>query len=100
VVVGSSPTGGSALHITPALGHVPRRTGLLQIRRNYRWLRGRTIEKDTKTHQLGRTAALDAETVDVLAAPPPALRGTLCDYAAWVGEAEQMELAESDSHNV
>jgi integrase len=41
--------------------------GMLQIRRNYVWLHGRAIEKDTKTHQM-RRIALDAATVDVLAA--------------------------------
>jgi integrase len=38
---------------------------VLDIRRNYVWVKGRGIEKDTKTHQM-RRIALDPETVDVL----------------------------------
>ena len=41
--------------------------GMLQIRRNYVWLAGRAVEKDTKTHQM-RRIALDQATVEVLAA--------------------------------
>lgn len=41
--------------------------GMLEIRRNYVWLAGRGIEKDTKTHQM-RRIALDPATVDVLTA--------------------------------
>lgn len=43
--------------------HFDRR--VLEIRRNYVQRRGRTIEKDTKTHQM-RRIALDAETIAVL----------------------------------
>ncbi len=39
--------------------------GVLEIRRNYVWVRGRGVEKDTKTHRM-RRIALDPETVDVL----------------------------------
>ncbi|HSV65731.1 MAG TPA: hypothetical protein VLJ59_07475 [Mycobacteriales bacterium] len=38
--------------------------GMLEVRRNYVWLAGRGIEKDTKTHQM-RRIALDTATVDV-----------------------------------
>jgi integrase len=41
--------------------------GMLAIRRNYVWLHGQAIEKDTKTHQM-RRIALDTATVDILAA--------------------------------
>jgi len=40
--------------------------GMLEIRRNYVWVGGRGIEKDTKTHQM-RRIALDEATVEVLA---------------------------------
>ncbi len=39
--------------------------GMLKIRRNYVWVAGRGVEKDTKTHQM-RRIALDAATIDVL----------------------------------
>ena len=38
--------------------------GMLQIRRDYVWLHGQAIEKDTKIHQI-RRIALDTATVDV-----------------------------------
>jgi hypothetical protein len=41
--------------------------GMLEIRRNYVWVRGRGVEKDTKTHQM-RRMSLDPATVDVLRA--------------------------------
>jgi integrase len=41
--------------------------GMLEIRRNYVWLAGRAVEKDTKAHQM-RRIALDGATVEVLAA--------------------------------
>jgi integrase len=41
--------------------------GMLEIRRNYVWVGGRGVEKDTKTHQM-RRIALDEATVEVLAA--------------------------------
>jgi integrase len=40
-------------------------TGYLSIRRNYVRVRGKTIEKDTKTHQM-RRISLDPATVEVL----------------------------------
>lgn len=39
--------------------------GFVSVRRNYIRLRGRNIEKDTKTHQM-RRVAIDAATVEVL----------------------------------
>jgi integrase len=41
--------------------------GLIDVRRSYVWVRGRGVEKDTKTHQM-RRIALDPATVDVLTA--------------------------------
>jgi integrase len=40
-------------------------TGYLSIRRNYVRVRGKTVEKDTKTHQM-RRISLDPATVEVL----------------------------------
>jgi integrase len=42
-------------------------SGVLEIRRNYVRVRGRGVEKDTKTHQM-RRIALDQQTIDVLRA--------------------------------
>lgn len=39
--------------------------GKLEIRRNYVWIDGRGVEKDTKTHQM-RRISLDLATVEVL----------------------------------
>ena len=39
--------------------------GVLDVRRNYVWVNGRGVEKDTKTHQR-RRIALDRETVELL----------------------------------
>ena len=47
--------------------HVDLVAGMLRIRRNYVRVRGKGIEKDTKTHQM-RRIALDQATVEVLAA--------------------------------
>jgi integrase len=41
--------------------------GKLEIRRNYVWIDGRGVEKDTKTHQM-RRISLDPTTVDLLTA--------------------------------
>jgi len=41
--------------------------GILDIRRNYVWIRGRGVEKDTKTHRM-RRIALDPQTVEMLRA--------------------------------
>lgn len=41
--------------------------GMLEIRRNYVWINGRGVEKDTKTHQM-RRIALDPDTVEILTA--------------------------------
>ena len=47
--------------------HVDLVAGMLRIRRNYVRVRGKGIEKDTKTHQM-RRIALDPATVEVLSA--------------------------------
>jgi integrase len=39
--------------------------GVLDIRRGYVWVRGRGVQKDTKTHQM-RRISIDPETVEVL----------------------------------
>jgi integrase len=47
--------------------HVELDEGMLEIRKNYVWVGGRGVDKDTKTHRM-RRIALDASTVDVLRA--------------------------------
>jgi integrase len=46
-------------------GDVDLERGILDIRRNYVWVRERGVEKNTKTHRM-RRIALDPETVDML----------------------------------
>jgi integrase len=47
--------------------HVHLDRAVLEIRRNYVWVNGRAVEKDTKTHRM-RRIALDSDTVELLAA--------------------------------
>lgn len=47
--------------------HLDLIRGTLEIRRNYVWVDGRAIDKDTKTHRM-RRIALDPDTVEMLAA--------------------------------
>ncbi len=47
--------------------HLDLIRGTLEIRRNYVWVTGRAIDKDTKTHRM-RRIALDPDTVELLAA--------------------------------
>jgi integrase len=46
--------------------HLDLIRGVLEIRRNYVWVEGCAIDKDTKTHRM-RRIALDADTVELLA---------------------------------
>lgn len=47
--------------------HIHLERAVLEIRRNYVWVRGRAVDKDTKTHRM-RRIALDPDTVELLAA--------------------------------
>jgi integrase len=47
--------------------HLHLDRAVLEIRRNYVWVNGRAVEKDTKTHRM-RRIALDPDTVEILAA--------------------------------
>jgi integrase len=47
--------------------HVHLDRAVLETRRNYVWVDGRAVEKDTKTHRM-RRIALDPDTVELLAA--------------------------------
>ena len=47
--------------------HLHLERAVLEIRRNYVWVNGRAVEKDTKTHRM-RRIALDPDTIELLVA--------------------------------